>query len=47
MNVQSQLMAKTIEVLKEYVKSYNSAIVTMAEYHTNIIKRSNSSASKV
>jgi hypothetical protein len=40
-------MAKTIEVLREYVKSYNSAFVAMAEYHSNIMKRSNSSASKV
>jgi hypothetical protein len=47
MNIQNQLMAKNIEVLKEYVKSYNSAILSMAEYHSNLIKRSNSSGSKV
>ena len=46
MNIQNQLMAKNIEVLKEYVKSYNSAIQSMAEYHSNVIKRSNSSVSK-
>lgn len=47
MNVQNQLLAKTTEVIKEYVKSYNSALVTMAEYHSNIIKKSNSSVSTV
>ena len=48
MNIQNQLMAKNIEVLKEYVKSCNSAILSMAEYHSNLIKRSvsNSSGSK-
>jgi hypothetical protein len=47
MNIQNQLMAKNTEVLKEYVKSYNSAIGAMAEYHSNIINGSNSSVSKV
>ncbi len=42
MNIQNQLMAKTIEVLKEYAKSYNSALLTMAEYQSNIIIRNNS-----
>ena len=36
-NIQNQLMAKAIEVLKDYVKSYHSAIVMMAKY-SNIIK---------
>ena len=38
-------MAKTTELLKEYVKSYNAAIGEMAEYHSSIIKRSDSIAS--
>lgn len=37
-NIQNQLMAKAIEVLKDYVKSYHSAIVMMAKYYSNIIK---------
>ena len=39
MNIQNKLMAKTTELLKEYVKSYNSAIGEMAEYHSSIIKK--------
>jgi predicted Zn-dependent protease with MMP-like domain len=38
MNIQNKLMAKTTELLKEYVKSYNSAIGEMAEYHSSMIK---------
>jgi predicted Zn-dependent protease with MMP-like domain len=37
-NIQNKLMTKTTELLKEYVKSYNSAIGEMAEYHSSIIK---------
>ena len=39
MNIQNKIMAKTTELLKEYVKSYNSAIGEMAEYHSSIIKK--------
>jgi hypothetical protein len=39
MNIQNKLMAKSTELLKEHVKSYNAAIGEMAEYHSNIIKR--------
>ena len=39
MNIQNKLMAKTTELLKDYVKSYNSAIGEMAEYHSSIIKK--------
>jgi len=46
-NIQNQFMMKAIEALKEYVKNYSSAIVTMAEYYSNMIKASNSSFSKM
>ena len=39
MNIQNKIMAKTTELLKEYVKNYNSAIGEMAEYHSSIIKK--------
>jgi len=39
MNIQNMLMAKSTELLKEHVKSYNAAVGEMAEYHSNIIKR--------
>ena len=39
MNIQNMLMAKSTELLKEHVKSYNAAVEEMAEYHSNIIKR--------
>ncbi len=38
MNIQNKVLAKNTELLKEYVKSYNSAIREMAEYHSSIIK---------
>jgi hypothetical protein len=37
-DLQNQLAARNAEVLKGYVKSYNSAILTMAEYQSNFIK---------
>jgi hypothetical protein len=37
-NLQNEFMVKNAEVLKAYIKSYNSAIVTMAEYYSNMIK---------
>lgn len=39
MNIQNKLLAKNTELLKEYVKSYNSAIREMAEYHSSMIKK--------
>jgi F0F1-type ATP synthase membrane subunit b/b' len=39
MNIQNKLLAKSTELLKEHVKSYNAAIAEMAEYHSNIIKK--------
>ena len=39
MNIQNKLMAKSTELLKEHVKSYNAAIREMAEYHSSMIKR--------
>ena len=38
MNIQNKLMAKSTELLKEHVKSYNAAIREMAEYHSCMIK---------
>ena len=46
-NMQNQFMVNAIEGLKDYVKIYNSAIVMMAEYYSNIIKVRNSSFSKI
>jgi hypothetical protein len=43
---QNELAARNAEVLKGYVKGYNSAIVTMAEYHSNFIKAMGSYGSK-
>jgi hypothetical protein len=45
-NLQNDLMVKNAEVLKTYMKSYNSALVTMAEYYFNMIKARNSFGSK-
>jgi len=39
MNIQNKVLAKNTELLKEYVKSYNSAIREMAEYHSSTIKK--------
>jgi hypothetical protein len=39
MNIQNKLLAKNTELLKEYVKNYNSAIREMAEYHSSMIKK--------
>jgi hypothetical protein len=39
MNIQNKVLAKNTELLKEYVKSYNSAIREMAEYHSSMIKK--------
>jgi predicted Zn-dependent protease with MMP-like domain len=39
MNIQNKLLAKNTELLKEYVKSYNSAIREMAEYHSSMVKK--------
>jgi hypothetical protein len=38
MNIQNKLMAKSTELLKEHIKSYNAAIEEMAEYHSSMIK---------
>jgi predicted Zn-dependent protease with MMP-like domain len=38
MNIQNKLMAKSTELLKEHIKSYNAAIGEMAEYHSSTIK---------
>jgi len=38
-NIQNKLLAKSTELLKEHVKSYNAAIEEMMEYHSNIIKK--------
>jgi gas vesicle protein len=38
MNIQNKVLAKNTELLKEHVKSYNSAIREMAEYHSSTIK---------
>jgi hypothetical protein len=46
-NMQNQFIANSIELLKDYVKVYNRAIVMMAEYYSNIIKTRNSSLSKI
>jgi hypothetical protein len=46
-NMQNQFIANSIELLKDYVKAYNRAIVMMAEYYSNIIKTRNSSLSKI
>jgi hypothetical protein len=46
-NVQNQLIANSIELLKDYVKVYNRAIVMMAEYYSNMIKTRNSFVSKI
>ena len=39
MNIQNKLMAKSTELLKEHVKSYNTAIEEMAGYHSSMIKK--------
>jgi hypothetical protein len=46
-NVQNQFITNSIELLKDYVKVYNRAIVMMAEYYSNIIKTRNSFVSKI
>ena len=46
-NVQNQFIANSIELLKDYVKVYNKAIVMMAEYYSNMIKTRNSFVSKI
>ena len=46
-NLQNDLMVKNAEVLRAYLKSYNSALVTMAEYCSNMIKARNSFGSKI
>jgi hypothetical protein len=39
MNIQNKIVVKSTELLKEHVRSYNSALREMTEYHSSMLKK--------